>query len=77
MANSKQFPFRFFSAYEVLDELLHPKPAKPVRGGKGKPQSKPSRQPVDDTPPPKDLIDRYKNVWFYADERMQSNAGCG
>jgi telomerase protein component 1 len=25
---SRQFPFRFFSAYEVLSELVHPKPQK-------------------------------------------------
>jgi telomerase protein component 1 len=34
VVNSKQFPFRFFSAYEVLTELIEPKPERPARPGK-------------------------------------------
>ncbi len=38
VVNSRQFPFRFFSAYEVLTELLSPKApdSRPPRPGKGK-----------------------------------------
>ncbi len=32
VAGSRQFPFRFFSAYEVLDQLLSPKPPKERKG---------------------------------------------
>ena len=36
VVNSKQFPFRFFSAYEVLTELIEPKPVREPRPGRDK-----------------------------------------
>ena len=77
VVNSKQFPFRFFSAYDVLSELLEPKQAVPVTEQPAKPkkacisllqlirlfkQVKRARAPVEEFIPPKELIERYKNV---------------
>ena len=64
VVNSKQFPFRFFSAYDVLQDLekvadgVIPEITRPQRGG-GKKKKKPAKNPVSID---KKILKKYKTA---------------
>ena len=63
--NSRQFPFRFFSAYEVLNELERQSKIKPMPFPVQKRSAKPLKRPKKVKPLPDidtDLIRRYRNA---------------
>ena len=62
VVNSKQFPFRFFSAYEVLTDLANPKPVAQKPKTPGKPGRAAPKVVKEEYIPPQNLIDRYKNA---------------
>ena len=64
VVNSQQFPFRFFSAYEVLDNLekLGTENATPKQPPKQRKSKKPPRKPKEIKPIDPRLLKRYKSA---------------